>query len=70
VTHLAAIAAKGDNNLYVDKGIQNDRTITRITKLNEEEVLNEIARIISGGNISDAAIMHAKELRKNDKKVV
>lgn len=65
VTHLASIAAKGDNNLYVDKGIENDRTVTRITKLNEEEVLNEIARIISGGNITEAAIMHAKELRKN-----
>jgi len=64
VTHLASIAAKGDNNLYVDKGIENDRTVTRITKLNEEEVLNEIARIISGGNITEAAIMHAKELRK------
>ncbi|MBE5812773.1 MAG: DNA repair protein RecN [Clostridiales bacterium] len=64
VTHLAAIAAKGDNNLYVDKGIENNRTVTRITKLNEEEVLNEIARIISGGNITETAIMHAKELRK------
>lgn len=64
VTHLASIAAKGDNNLYVDKGIENDRTVTRITKLNEEEVLNEIARIISGGNISDAAISHARELRR------
>jgi len=64
VTHLAAIAAKGDNNLYVDKGIENNRTVTRITKLNEEEVLNEIARIISGGNITETAIMHANELRK------
>lgn len=63
VTHLAAIAARGDNNLYVNKEIQNDRTITKITKLNEEEVLNEIARIISGGNITKTAISHAKELR-------
>lgn len=63
VTHLAAIAARGDNNLYVNKEIQNDRTVTKITKLNEEEVLNEIARIISGGNITKTAISHAKELR-------
>lgn len=63
VTHLAAIAARGDNNLYVNKEIQNDRTITKITKLNEEEILNEIARIISGGNITKTAISHARELR-------
>ena len=63
VTHLASIAAKGDNNLYVDKDIENDRTVTRITKLSEEEVLNEIARLISGGNITETAVLHAKELR-------
>ena len=64
VTHLASIAAKGDNNLYVNKGIENDRTVTRINKLQGEEITNEIARIISGGNITEAAISHAKELVK------
>ena len=62
VTHLASIAAKGDNNLYVNKGIENDRTVTRINKLQGEEITNEIARIISGGNITEAAMSHAREL--------
>ena len=62
VTHLASIAAKGDNNLYVNKGIENDRTVTKITKLNEEEVLNEIARIISGDKITSTTIKQAGEM--------
>lgn len=63
VTHLASIAAKGNNNLYISKVMDDNRTVTKIQKLNENEVINEIARITSGGNITETAIAHAKELR-------
>lgn len=63
ITHLPSIAAKGNNNLFVSKGINDDRTVTNVKKLDEDEVIKEIARITSGGNITDTAIAHAKELR-------
>ena len=37
---------------------------TSVKKLSEEDTVREIARIISGGNISDVAIKHAEEMRK------
>ena len=64
VTHLASITAKGDNNYFVSKKVENEKTRTYIKKLNENEVLQEIARI-SGGAVTQISIKHAKELRKN-----
>lgn len=63
ITHQANIAARGDYNYYISKKVDEGRTITNIQQLNEEEVINEIARIASG-NISKTAIEHARELRK------
>lgn len=64
VTHLASITAKGDNNYFVSKKVENEKTRTYIKKLNEEELLKEIARI-SSGTVTQISIKHAKELRKN-----
>lgn len=64
VTHLATIAAKGDYNYYIYKKVEENKTKTNIKLLNEEEVVKEIARI-STGEITDIALSHAKELRKN-----
>ena len=63
VTHLASITAKGDNNYFVSKNVKEGKTKTYIKKLNEEELLQEIARISSGA-ITQISIKHAKELRK------
>lgn len=65
VTHLASIAAKGEYNYYIYKEIQDNKTNTKIKLLNEDETIQEIARI-SSGEITDVAISHAKELRKKD----
>lgn len=67
VTHLASIAAKGDYNYFVSKEVKNEKTKTKIKLLDEEEVLNEIARI-SSGTITDISINHARELRKSSLK--
>ena len=40
------------------------KTKTKISKLNEEEVIHEIARILAGNDISKAVLEHAKEIRK------
>lgn len=64
VTHLPTIAAAGDSNYFIEKVVENDRTKTKITKLNENEVVHEIARILAGNDITKAVLQHAKEIRK------
>ena len=63
VTHLASIAAKGNSNYYIYKEVEENNTKTRIKNLNEQEVLEEIARIASG-IVSEISLQHARELRK------
>ena len=64
ITHQPSIAAKGDSNYYISKELENGRTHTKVKKLNENEVINEVARI-SNGEITDIARKHAIELRKS-----
>ena len=62
ISHLPNIAAIADHNYFISKHIQNERTNTNIKLLNENEVINEIARI-SSGEINEATIKYATELR-------
>ena len=62
ITHQASIAAKGDYNYFISKNVINERTCTSIKLLNEDEVIEEIARI-SSGDITKNALEHAKEMR-------
>ena len=64
ITHQPSIAAKGDENFYISKISKDGRTFTQIKKLDEDEVINEVARI-SNGEITETARMHAIELRKS-----
>ena len=63
ITHLPSIAAKGDYNYYICKNTKENKTYTAIKQLNEEETIEEIARIASG-EVTEIAKAHAKELRK------
>lgn len=62
ITHLAQVAAKGNDNYKVQKSDIDGKTQTRIFPLNQEEKLTEIAQLLSGSKITDAAILQAKEL--------
>ena len=62
ISHLPNIAAIADYNYFISKNVKNERTNTNIKLLNETEVINEIARI-SSGEINDATIKYATELR-------
>ena len=62
ISHLPNIAAYADYNYFISKNVLNERTKTGIKLLNEEEVLKEIARI-SSGEVNDATIQYAAELR-------
>ena len=64
ITHLAQVAAKGNNNYKVIKEDISGRTRSNIIPLSEEEKLREIAQLLSGSKITDAAISQAQELMK------
>ena len=68
VTHLATIAAKGNNNYYIFKSNEENVTKTHVTMLNEEETIREIARI-SNGEVTETSIKNAKEMRDLSKKI-
>ncbi|MDR0538814.1 MAG: DNA repair protein RecN [Tannerellaceae bacterium] len=62
ITHLPQIAAKGNTHYFVFKEDTSDATRTQIRKLEGEDRLREIARMLSGASLSEAAIANAKEL--------
>jgi len=62
ITHLPQIAAKGNQHYKVFKEEVNNITITNLKQLSEDERIVEIAEMLSGKNISDTALTHAKEL--------
>ncbi|WP_417428390.1 DNA repair protein RecN [Halpernia sp.] len=62
ITHLAQVAAKGNNNYKVVKEDISGKTQSKIIPLNEEEKLQEIAQLLSGSKITEAAVSQAKEL--------
>ena len=64
ITHLPQIAAKGKEHFFVYKEDTTERTITRIKKLNKDERIKEVARMLSGASLTGASIANAKELLK------
>lgn len=64
VTHSPQIAAKADNHYYIYKEVKNDKTNTKIKYLNSDERVNEIARILSGDNITEASKIIVREMMK------
>lgn len=71
VTHSPQIAGKAQQQFFIKKEIEDNFTETKVHELNTEERIREIARIISGDNITEASINHAKEIMGLwDKKVL
>ena len=62
ITHLPQIAAKGDSHFKVFKSTVADDTQSELKLLAPEERIIEIAQMLSGANISDSALNHAKQL--------
>jgi len=65
ITHLPQIAAKGANHYKVYKDDSGDQTQTHIIQLKTDERLVELAQMLSGKNVTDAALHNAKELLAN-----
>lgn len=68
VTHLAQIAAYAENHLLIEKSVENNRTYTNVNSLNREKRIIEIARIMSGSEITENLYNSAKELLDRSKK--
>lgn len=62
ITHLPQIASKADNHLYVYKTAEKNTTTTHIKPLEENERVEEIARMMHGANPSEKVLEAAKEL--------
>lgn len=62
VTHLAPVAACGDTHLFIHKDVEEGRTYTRVDLLSEEERVREIARIVSGEDLTETALDNAREM--------
>lgn len=64
VTHQAQIAALCDNHYLIRKQVESGRTFTEVFPLDHDGRRNELARIIGGVNITDAALEHAEAMLK------
>jgi DNA repair protein RecN (Recombination protein N) len=62
ITHLPQIAAKGNTHFKVFKSVVGDQTLSELKLLSADERVIEIAQMLSGKDISDSAINHAKAL--------
>lgn len=62
ITHLPQIASMADTNYRIYKETDGGRTFTHVAKLSEEERVREIARLLGGEEITDAALANAREL--------
>jgi len=65
ITHLPQIAVKGSAHLLVYKESDKTSTYTRITALKEKDRISEIAKMLSGNELTKAALENAKALLKN-----
>ena len=62
ITHLPQIAAKADTHLKVYKKVENDRTLSQMIILNDNDRVEEIAKMLSSDKVTDSALATAREL--------
>lgn len=64
ITHLPQIAAMSDVHFLIEKNAKKERTVTTIRKISEEDDLRELARMLGGAEITQAALQNAKEMKE------
>lgn len=64
ITHLPQIAAMADTHFMIEKREKAGRSVTEIFKLKNENVIGEIARLLSGTDVTEAVKNNAKELKE------
>lgn len=66
ITHSPQIAAKAEQQFFIEKNFFEDTTVTSVKELSEKERINEIGRMLAGENLTDSVLNHAHELLKED----
>ena len=66
ITHSPQIAAKANQQFFIEKKVEENNTLTTVRELSEEERVREIGRMLAGENISEIVLNHALELLKED----
>lgn len=69
ITHLPQIASMADAHFLIEKGVKNERTVTGIRELGEEEGLGELARLLGSGKLTAAVLENAREMKETAQKV-
>ncbi len=64
ITHLPQIAAMADTHFLIEKKVEDDSTHSSIFKLNREQSVLELARMLGGVEITDAVLQNAKEMKE------
>ena len=64
ITHLPQIASMADCHFEIKKSTDGSSTKTRITRLKEDDVVTELARLLGGAQITDAVIQNAREMKE------
>lgn len=64
ITHLPQIAAMSDSHYLIEKQVREERTVTTIHRLSEEESLNELARLLGSGSVTQAVLTNAREMKE------
>lgn len=67
ISHLPQVAAIADEHLYIYKTIQNNRTQTHVDLLSDKERVNEVARMLSGEDITETSLSAAQELLEKNR---
>jgi DNA repair protein RecN (Recombination protein N) len=62
ITHLPQIAAKATTHFHIDKRVRGNRTMTTVQRLDESSRVDEIARMIGGAQVTEAARTTARDL--------
>ena len=70
ITHLPQIAAMASKHFIIEKSLANNRTISNIRGLNEEDSLKELARLLGDGEITKATLLNATELKRKAKDLI
>ncbi len=64
ITHLPQIAAMADTHMFIEKQVEGDKTRTKLTVLNEERSIEELARMLGGVEVTKTVLESAREMKK------
>ena len=63
ISHLPQIVSSADENYLIEKSVEDQKTVTRITALSEENTLKEIARMLGSGEVTPSNMQNAAEMK-------